>query len=539
MANDENNQRAATLDLTALAGSADDVALDGIYWPTPYGAYDVLSTDLVDAIVAAGRASATTAEREAAIEAKLYDMVTDLGLIARLAIDLTNSRKAALTPLYDSENSGWLRFLDQGATDARKALGVRAWNFRKPPGAVSELKRRVKRWRADILSGLLPTTERFDVLSRNTLLDEYFNQHEPRQVDVSPNYRDWSAPNTLAASVDGMTAAIVDAFAGTLDTATNGDSKLAMSATFLATAVIGYHLTQALCDLPRVCKFVSAQRAGAMLAGGTPKYIGRLIAWQYRKLGRSVTRFAHGGERAFYDDYPWSLAELPSCDRYICHGRGETTYIRNRLADGRTVRAGPEDIELLSYGSQKHQALRTEAQRQVRQSRSGTVMYVAGGYLGERLGDFPSRKPPDVIYFEWQRWLLKTLQSAGFRVVVKPHPKGVLREAELLRPFCDELVDGDFSPNGHDADCYLFDFAGAAFFDALASNKGIVLTDMGVRPRDPHSFDDLQLRCEVVPCSLNERNLFRAETNSLLEAVENAAAAEVWPESFFQTYFHA
>jgi hypothetical protein len=165
-------------------------------------------------------------------------------------------------------------------------------------------------------------------------------------------------------------------------------------------------------------------------------------------------------------------------------------------------------------------------------------MYVAGGYLGERLGDFPSRKPPDVIYFEWQRWLLKALRSAGFRVVVKPHPKGVLREAELLQPLCDEIVQGNFDPNGHAVDCYLFDFAGAAFFDALASNRGIVLTDMGVRPLDPHSFDDLRLRCEVVRCTLTERNLFRVDTNSLVEAVENAVTSETWPESFFQTYFH-
>lgn len=538
MINGGDSQRAVALDLTVLARSTDHAALDGLHWPTPYDVYDVLSTEMVDAVVAAGRASATIAEHEAAIEAKLYDMVTDLGLIARLATDLTSIRQAGLSPIYDEDHSAWLRFLNEGATDAHRAPGARAWIYRKRPGAMSEVKRRAKRWRGDLLSRLLPIAERFDILSRNTLLDENFDQHDRRQIDISPNYRDWPAPSTTSALVGNMTSTIVDAFAKTLKLVTLGDGKLTSSAIVLATAVIANHLAQALCDLPRVRKFVTARHAGATLAGGTPKYIGRLIAWQYQQLGRPVWRFAHGGERAFYDDYPWSLAELPFCDRYFCHGSGEATRIRSRLTYGRTVRAGPENIEFRSHGSQKHQTLRSEAERLTRGPRTGTVMYVAGGYLGERLGDFPSRKPPDVIYFEWQRWLLKTLRSSGFRVVVKPHPKGVLREADLLRPYCDGLVEGNFRPNYHDTDCYLFDFAGAAFFDALASNRGIVLTDMGVRPGDPNSFVDIQSRCAVVRGGFNERNLFRVDAGSLVEAVETASATENWPETFFETYFH-
>jgi hypothetical protein len=537
MDDDTINQGAIALDLHALAGTADDAALNGLHWPTPYGTYDILSTDMVDAVVTAGRASATTEEHQAAMESKLYDMVTDLGLIARLAIDLANVRQADLAPLYDRDHSGWLRFLDEGETDSHRALGVRAWNFRKPPGTASELKRRIRRWRAEILTRMMPTAGRFDVLSRNTLLNEYFGQHSPRQIDMSPNYRDWPLSGTT--STGDMTSTIVGGFTNVLHPLLQGEGKLLASAAVLATAVVNHHLAQALCDLSLVRRFVSGRRAGAVLAGGTPKYIGRLIAWQYQQLGRSISRFAHGGERAFYDDYPWSLAELPACDRYFCHGKGEAAHIRKRLADGRTIPTSTGSIEFLSHGSRKHQNLRAEAQRQARKPpRSGTVMYVAGGYLGERLGDFPSRKPPDVIYFEWQRWLLNALRSAGFRVLVKPHPKGVLREAELLQPLCDEIVQGNFDPNGHAVDCYLFDFAGAAFFDALASNRGIVLTDMGVRPRDPCSFDDLRLRCQVVRCIPTERNLFRVDTNTLVEAVENAATSETWPESFFQTYFH-
>ena len=164
-------------------------------------------------------------------------------------------------------------------------------------------------------------------------------------------------------------------------------------------------------------------------------------------------------------------------------------------------------------------------------------MYVAGGYLGEWLGDFPSRKPPDVLYFDWQIWLLQALRSRGLHVVTKIHPRGVLNEAQLLRRYSDDIVDGYFDIEADDVDCYLFDFAGTAFFDALASNCGVVLVDMGVRPRDAKSFEDLHQRCEIVECTLAEGNRFRADPDALAEAVECASTAQSWPDSFFETYF--
>ena len=48
----------------------------------------------VDRLAAAARAAAGSPELEAVVEAKLYDTITDLSVIARLALDLRNvSRK--------------------------------------------------------------------------------------------------------------------------------------------------------------------------------------------------------------------------------------------------------------------------------------------------------------------------------------------------------------------------------------------------------------------------------------------------------------
>ena len=200
--------------------------------------------------------------------------------------------------------------------------------------------------------------------------------------------------------------------------------------------------------------------------------------------------------------------------------------------------AGPDGIEIVGLGSRKHQAIRAANGGRRRAARTGTVMYVAGAYLGEELADFPSRNPPDVLYFAWQAWLLQAIRRLGFKTLTKVHPKGVFNEAMLLSPFSDEMVGGYFDPEGHEVDCYIFDFAGTAFFDALATGRGVVLIDMGVRPRDANSFNDLRARCEVIECTLGPGNRFRLDTSLLGEAIERAATAREWPERFFETYFH-
>ena len=528
----------AALDLATLAADETGILLAGLDWPTPYADYAFLSNELVDDVVASARAAAVTPDLEAAVEATLCDAITDLAVIARLALDLRNTRASARQPVYSRDDSPWLHFLDEGGTDAGRLLGLRAWHHRKARGAVAELMRRVRRLHSDVRAELSSTAGRYDVLSRNPLLDEFFERDGTRQVDISPNYRNWPAPSALAAQVEDVVTAISEAFSMATIRITGNDPALAASARALAVPVVRKHIGKALDDLHCIRNLIGERRAGAVLVGGTPKHIGRLFAWQYKQLGRKVWRFAHGGERAFYDDYPWGLAELPFCDRYFCHSRAEAAHIARRRAEGRMAAAGPDCIEFVGLGSRKHQAIHKLSRRNSRSRRVGTVMYVAGGYLGEELADFPSRKPPDVLYFEWQVWLLQTLRSLGYRVETKIHPKGVFREASLLKRYSDDVVDGFFEANGHQVDCYVFDFAGTAFFDALASNRGVVLIDMGVRPRDGNSFDDLRARCEIANCRLDSSNRFRIDTNVLAEAVERAATVRAWPETFFETYFH-
>lgn len=525
--------RPLALDLAALVAEGADASPSRLDWPTPYEAYGFITTELVDDLATAARAAAIAPQLEAVIEAKLGDAVIDLAVIARLVVDLAHVRGAGRCPLYSRDHSPWLHFLDRGGADARGLGGYRAWHYQRPQGAIPALKRRLRRWHSDARAALSPAAGRYDVLSRNRLVDAYFACHGARSIDISPNYRDWPAPAEIPATVCDAVAAMSDAFAPLAKRAAGGDAALAAAAQALARPVIGAHFGKAWADLERIRRLVTERRAGAVLAGGTPKHIGRLFAWQYRQLGRRVLRFAHGGERAFYDDYAWGLTELPFCDTYVCHSRAEADLVERRRAEGRMAAAGPGGIAFVGPGCRNRRAVSAP-----RRPRNGTVMYVAGGYLGEALAEFPSRKPPDPLYLEWQVWLLQAIRCLGFRTITKVHPKGVFNKAMLLRPFCDELVGGYFDPEGHEVDCYVFDFAGTAFFDALATDRGVVLIDMGIRPRDANSFNDLRARCEVIECTLGPGNRFRLDTSLLGEAIERAATAREWPETFFETYFH-
>jgi hypothetical protein len=444
-----------------------------------------------------------------------------------------------MRPRFEPRSAPIARFLLESGSDEKAVIERRSWLWHHGAkrGIASTAKRRLRRGQSRLYRFLIPPYGRFDLLSHNPLLDAFLEAETVRAIEFFPNAHDWSdgtrdAPPTIEAAT-----ALLDAYCARVGEGLGQGPRQLADLRRLAGAVIGFHLNKAWGDFKRIEAMGLGRRMGAVLAGGTPKHIGRLIAWHYREKGREVYRFAHGGERAFYNDYAWALAELPFCDRYFGHSRAEAENLMARRAAGRMAPAGPPELVFDSRGSARHQRLRARAPARSGKARTGAIMYVAGGYLGEAAGDFPSRKPPDPLYLDWQISLLRALRDLGYRVITKVHPKGVLREAALLTPFSDGIEGGSFDPSRYAVDAYLFDFAGAAFFDALASNTGVVLIDTGVRPFDSRASADLSERCALVRCQRDERDRFRVDRLALAAAVERAHEIGAGPEAFFRRYF--
>ena len=94
-----------------------------------------------------------------------------------------------------------------------------------------------------------------------------------------------------------------------------------------------------------------------------PKRIGRMLGQLYQAEGRAVYRFAHRGERAFFDDDHWGLSELSFCDLYVTHSKGEAASLQRRLDDGRLIHLGQSKPRFAGLGSKAHQALFVRARR--------------------------------------------------------------------------------------------------------------------------------------------------------------------------------
>jgi hypothetical protein len=129
---------------------------------------------------------------------------------------------------------------------------------------------------------------------------------------------------------------------------------------------------------------------------------------------------------------------------------------------------------------------------------------------------------PDVLYFDFQIRLLEFLRSHGWYIILKPHPKGLHLDSNYLSCFVDEIVKSPFVPNSFIAERFLFDFAGTAFFDTLATRQRITLLNLGGRPFDLKEFNQLQKRCSILSLGFDGLGRININEAEILETLDNA-----------------
>ncbi len=122
---------------------------------------------------------------------------------------------------------------------------------------------------------------------------------------------------------------------------------------------------------------------------------------------------------------------------------------------------------------------------------------------------------------------------------MKPHPAGIAHERRFLAPYTDGEIQGIFDPAHVSADAFIFDFAGTAFFDAMATDIPMIYADTGVRPFDETVRDDFISRCPIAPAMRDERGRFRIERDGLGEALARAMDMDTCPPGFHDRYFGA
>ena len=116
-----------------------------------------------------------------------------------------------------------------------------------------------------------------------------------------------------------------------------------------------------------------------------------------------------------------------------------------------------------------------------------------------------------------------TLSNKNFDVYIKTHPKSII-DNPFYKIDSEIKFYGykDISPTIDEIDCYIFEFAGSAFYDALLSNKGIILFDTKIRPWFKSGKELLSKRCQISDTYIDKFNRIRFKKKNFSRVLEAA-----------------
>lgn len=466
-------------------------------WPTIYSEYNFISYGLID-----GALKVLEAQQDdvhIALTCKLSDIIIDLGNVMRQALDIQNAENYGHKIIYKKEYSPTLDWLLNSADPNDRRIINRLNSCLRDNFLKSSLVLQARKMKRCLRRNY--GSDHYNAINYNLLMKEWIDSENIGTFNLLTEGYVHGLPH-----VDKIhTQSVVSAFKELIFDAYTYTPQLKKAVSIAIGMIVEYHLSQALGDLAHLKSSSLHKSLRNGLISGTPKYEGRMLSWYFCENNKDVIRFAHGGERVFYEDYAWPIAELPYCTHYYAHSQIEAKNMKKRIENGKY--ASMKDmahIEFLSNGSKKHQAL---YQTSVKTEKNKKLVYVASVYEHDSSPGLPAFKTPDILYYEYQIRLIKHLKEQGWHIILKPHPKGIYQDQNYLAQYVDEIVKIPFDPNSFKAEIFLFDFAGTAFFDTLATTQRVVLLNLGGRPIDPDERKNLQNRCSVLDIGFDYNNL--------------------------------
>ena len=482
--------------------SFDQKNIKDFRWPVSYDEYDYLSYGFVDNALKI--LENQNGDIKIALTCKLSDILIDICHVARQAIEIQSIKNAGFDIIYCEKSSTRVNYLlgknSIVLRNTRKNL------FKKNLLIYLQYLKRV------LSNTTSPTAHGYHAMGFNYLMKEWIEAENIDTANILVDFYINGAPVKNEKLCNDISHMFNNALRNRYDFKYPVDSAIK--------EIISHHLEQALGDIDFIKRSKLNRSLRKGLVSGTPKYKGRLLSWYVQDQGKKVIRYAHGGERVFYKDYVWPIAELPYCSEYFLHSQTEANKVAERIGNG-AYATTPEmkNIQFNSRGSDKHQRI---CKNSVEPEKNKTLVYVSGVYLGDIAPNFPAFKVPDSPYFDFQIRLLKFLRNEGWHIIIKPHPKGVYNPTELLQPYADEVIIAPFNPNMFKAEIFLFDFAGTAFFDTLASKQRTTLLNLGNRPFDKSEYTNLEKRCSIYNCGFDEYGRIDLNKDAILQAIKSA-----------------
>jgi hypothetical protein len=249
----------------------------------------------------------------------------------------------------------------------------------------------------------------------------------------------------------------------------------------------------------------------------------RVLSLETLRRGGRITRFDHGGGTGLNEFRDvWNLTDLSLSSRFVVPTEAVARRMRASPVLGELP--VPRNVEILGHTGDP---LIAKTARQARRAAGPRrrVLYTPLPLLGFR--QVVPAYLPDPVNLDWQMRVAAALKALPVDFVCRPHPEGLLRGKRHAIAAIVEPSPVPFEKQVPETDVFVFDYVqSTTFYEALCTDRAIVLLDMGLPIFGPELRAAIERRCRVVPVRFDDRNLPQVDDEALREAVCGGAVQD-------------
>lgn len=260
----------------------------------------------------------------------------------------------------------------------------------------------------------------------------------------------------------------------------------------------------------------SVRRLPSRLWSGTGGYWpSRCAGLEVLRRGGEVTRFEHGCAAGMLRVVePVAMTELSVSSEYVLPTPALAEHLHRSGASGLLAPFG--EARLSGRGGEP--GIRTLHLRSTPRSDRRRVLYAPSILQGSR--QFVPPFLPDPVHLDWQFRLTEGLMRLPVELVVRAHPEGLLRGRVHPLTKLLPLAPQPFEALMPEADLFVFDYhLSTTFYEAVCTDRPIVLIDMGNPVFAPAIRNLVERRCRVIAARFDSRNRPHVDAEALTEAV--------------------
>jgi hypothetical protein len=273
--------------------------------------------------------------------------------------------------------------------------------------------------------------------------------------------------------------------------------------------IIERHLSEADSDLKNYDGFLKNSKN--IIFGTSTGYYTRLISTIAKNHNINVWKFDHGGEKCFFDDHWYWNSAFYNTNVFVTYGKKWKEYLEKK------AKYFNKQIEVKAFGSSYHKKIfNTDFGKKLNNKK---ILYIPTSFLSEerelRYGTII-----DPVYYDWQKYLIETLQKLQYEVIYKVHPNGKYQGDSNLGSIAKYKNTDPMIESLRHVDIVILDNAGSAFVEALCAGKDVIYVDMKQRPFNRANFEELNSVVKIVPAN-QLKGIFYIEEEKLMNALNS------------------